>query len=97
MTTIKTPTVTLTAYNMGDVNEQDYTMWIDYVSDRIDAAAGFEVGVDAAPFRGGPDADQINYATEAQRDAITEALRSLWDSWCATGWDEAYKAAGIQS
>lgn len=98
--TTRLPHVTLTAYNMGDVTETDYDYWINYVCEHIDEACQFEVEVDAAPFRGGPATDRIVGGSttayedyERQVDAIREALRALWDSFCAGGWDEMERRA----
>ncbi len=82
-------TVTLTSYNMGgEATAADYDAWVRYVNEHIDERAGFTVQVDADRFGTAGD-DRISDADDAQREEIKEALRSLWDSWCA-GEDRAY-------
>ena len=90
-----TPTVTLTSYNMGDVEAKDFDMWAGYVNEHIDARCGFTVNVDSFRFGESVDRDRVSGATDEQEETIRESLRGLWDQSCATGWDEAYRAAGI--
>lgn len=78
--------VTLTAYNMGpDATEADFDNWAAFVAERIDAACGFECEIDQAGFVGGPSRDVVADATDEQEETVREALRSIWDDWCASG------------
>ena len=77
------PSITLTSYNMGDnATEADYDSFIAYVCDGIDALCGFEVEVDSSPFGRGPASDAFD-GTDEQIETMRDAMRDLWDSWCA--------------
>lgn len=80
--------VTLTSYNMGDVEERDFDLWTSFAAANIDEYCGFEVGVDAARF-GETGRDQIDAGDDGQIEAIRGALRDLWTEFCDGGWDDA--------
>jgi predicted DNA-binding helix-hairpin-helix protein len=79
------PTLTLTAYNLGDATEADFDAFTSYVAEKIDDATGLNVTVEQHPFRSGPSTDTIVGATDEQQETIREAVESLWQSWCAQG------------
>ncbi len=83
--------VRLSSANMGDVTEADFDMWAEYVNERIDEACGFLVEVTQARF-GEPGDDFIADGVGDQNDTVREAIATLWESWCATGWNEAVAA-----
>ncbi len=72
--------VTLTSSTLGEATEADFASWVGFVSDRIDAACGFKVGVDAAQYGESGD-DQVR-GTDEQRQTIREAIMVLWERWC---------------
>jgi hypothetical protein len=87
--------LTLTAYNMGDVTEEDFDAWARYVAARIDDMTGLDVDVDQGPFTGERGVlfdDMIDHGDEdhetctQNEEIIQDALRDLWDSFCAEGW-----------
>ncbi|HEY4158493.1 MAG TPA: hypothetical protein VGM29_10360 [Polyangiaceae bacterium] len=83
-TNTTTPTVTLTAYNLGgDADEAFFLDWIAYVGAKIDAACGFVVSVDSFRFTESQASDRVTGATDGQEETIREALRELWDAGCA--------------
>jgi hypothetical protein len=73
--------VTLTAYNMGDVTEEEFDRWANYVSDNIDERCGFKVLVEQGPFNGNGVlfADEILAPTVEMKEAIREAIAALWE------------------
>lgn len=84
-------TATLHADGMGEgATEADYDGWVAYVCDRIDEESGHEVSVRAERYGVAGDdtvtTDDRGDDSEV-REAVREALRSLWDSWCADGWN----------
>lgn len=85
----ETITVTLTAYNMGDVDEVDFDLWRKFVCENIDDAMGFEVQcVDQFEFPGGPARDRIDGATDVQREAIASWLATTgWEAFCGETWE----------
>ena len=72
------PTLELSSYDLGDVTEADYDMWVSYVADHIDEACGFEVAVEQRRF-GAAGSDRITHATDEQRATITEAVAAMWE------------------
>jgi hypothetical protein len=69
--------------NMGDVSEADYDAWTSYVAEHIDDRCGFVVD-EVLPRRFGETGDDsVRGATEEQREIVNEALRALWDDFCA--------------
>lgn len=86
------PTIELSSYDMGDVTEADYNLWVSYVADHIDEACGFEVAVEQRRF-GAAGSDRITHATDAQRETIAEAVAAMWD---AAEWDQAKGATESQ-
>lgn len=81
---VPTSSVTLSSYNMGDdATEEDFDSWVSFVVRKIDEACGFEVSVETKKF-GETGGDEIN-ATRGKRETIEEALRSIWEAWCAQG------------
>ena len=82
--------ITLSAANMGDVDEMDVDCWNGFVSDEIDAAVGFEVAVvDQFPWgRPMPGEDAIEGATEEQVEAIRQFLSvDGWARFCGEEWE----------
>ncbi len=77
------PTVKLTAYNTNFDSVSDWESWASFVADNIDETCGFEVAVDTYPFSRGPSKDDVSADTDEQEETIKEALRRLWDDWCA--------------
>ena len=70
--------VTLTAANMGNVDETDFDLWTKFVSENHEAALGFEIAeIDQHRFSGGPDRDTITGGTEDERAAMLEAFPGL--------------------
>jgi len=79
--------VTLTAANMGDVDDKDFDCWAEFVTEKIDEATGLTVEVDQARFGDAGD-DVITGATENERDAILRFLGTDgWDAFCGEEWD----------
>lgn len=82
--------VVLTTHGMGDASEADFDAWASYVAARINERAGLDVSVDQARFGEGG-GDRVNFADgvkdgDAPNDAcetVREALRGLWDDFCA--------------
>lgn len=64
--------------------EDEFTRWVDFVCERIDAAAGFEVDVKERRERD-VQTDAITRANDEQREAIDRAKQNLWQQWCAAG------------
>lgn len=60
-------------------DEADFTAWVTYVVDRIDERTGLDVAIQTRNPRDVQ--DNGIYADDAQ--AIRDALRSLWDDFCA--------------
>jgi len=86
-----TYTVKLSAYSTGFADEADFDAWIDYVNEHIEeeCAFGDDVTIDVDAFAlsgrgagGGHDEIDTDDDDEA-REAIEEALRTLWDNGCA--------------
>lgn len=76
------PEVVLGSAGLGsDETEAGYAEWVQYVCEHIDARTGFWTEVDASPFRDG--ASDRFYGTDEQIETMREAIRSLWDDWCA--------------
>lgn len=82
--------VTLTAANMGDVDETDFDLWTKFVTENIDEAMGFEVAeVEQHPFESGAARDTITGGTWAQREAIATWLSVTgWDDFCGEAWEK---------
>jgi len=96
MTTMTTPSVTLTSYNMGDVTAFDFMAWADFVTENIDDACGFEVAVESYRFGESAARDYVSGATPEQEETIRHALRSMWDDFCGGAWDAAYTARAVR-
>lgn len=81
--------VTLTAANMGDVDETDFDLWTKFVSENHEAALGFEIAeIDQHRFPGGPDRDTITGGTEDERAAIRTWLSVTgWETFCGEVWE----------
>lgn len=77
------PSISLTSYNMGDVTEADFDSWVAFVNERIDERCGFTVAVDGLRF--GESGDDRISGSDEERETIAEAVRVLWDEWCAEG------------
>jgi hypothetical protein len=93
-------TVKLTAYNTGFADEADFDAWVDYVQQHIEEECAFgddvTIDVDAFPFSGrgaGGDHDEIDTDDDEAREAIEEALRTLWDNGCADNFGQASSSA----
>jgi hypothetical protein len=81
--------ITLTAANMGDVDEVDFDCWASFVVDEIDNAMGFEVAwVDQAPWgRPQPAEDAVQGGAEEQRAAVRRWLANEgWETFCGEEW-----------
>jgi hypothetical protein len=83
------PCVKLTAYNTGFADEAEFDAWVDYVVANIDAAAGFEVGVERAAFtgRGATFSDEFSGATDEQEEHLSLVLADLWERGCAESFE----------
>jgi hypothetical protein len=81
--------VTLTAANMGNVDETDFDLWTKFVSENHEGALGFEIAeIDQHRFSGGPDRDTIHGGTEEDREAIRTWLAVTgWDTFCGEVWE----------
>jgi hypothetical protein len=78
-----TATVVLTSANMGEKADQaDFYAWHAYVARKIDEMSGADVTVEMAPYGQGGDEDKVE-ADDDCEDAVKEALRTLWDDFCA--------------
>ena len=82
--------VTLTAANMGDVDEIDFDLWTKFVSENHEAALGFEIHeIDQHSFKRPPSRDTIGGGTEEQREAIRTWLSVTgWDDFCGEAWEK---------
>jgi hypothetical protein len=67
----------------GVARPEDFDSWIAHVQTHLENECGFDVAVDAAHFGHEPVEDVIANANDIQREAVREALRVLWDTWCA--------------
>ena len=88
--------VTLTAYNMGDVNEDDFDAWARYVEEHLgEKLVGVAVrDVSQFVFGHGPDRDHVACDCPAGCEcdgSVRDALRVLWDDFCAddSAWPNA--------
>ena len=81
--------VTLTAANMGNVDETDFDLWTKFVSENHEAALGFEIHeIDQHRFLGGPASDSITGGTEEDREAIRTWLSVTgWETFCGEVWE----------
>ncbi len=76
-------TLTLTSANMGDVSEEDFDAWAEYVAARIDEKTGLDVSVEQARFGEAGEDRHDNMVVAYGADPIDEALRALWEDFCA--------------
>lgn len=76
--------VTLGRDGMGGSSEADFDAWVAYVCAGIDGATGLSVDVDARVTRD-VQTDDISADNEEDEQTVREALRTLWDEWCANG------------
>ena len=83
MGTERQGSVCLSSYNLGDVDDDEYDRWINFICERIDAKAGFEVLVQAKPF--GASGSDTFAGDEETVQILRDAMRVLWDEWCAEG------------
>ena len=81
---MRAPVLALGRDGMGEATEADFAAWVSFVSQRIDARAGFTVVVNECAARD-IQRDTIVNATDEQREIIDEAKQALWDEWCAEG------------
>lgn len=81
--------VTLTAANMGDVDETDFDLWAKFVAENHEAALGFEIHeIDQCDFTDGAARDYVSGGTKEQRDAIRHWLSVTgWDDFCGETWE----------
>jgi hypothetical protein len=91
---MKKATLTLTAYNMGDVSEQDFDAWATFVANRIDELTKLDVTVIQRAFQGGASEDKVTCDCPLGcdcRDIVKETLHVMWDEFCAdaTAWGDA--------
>ena len=81
-----TYTVKLSTYSTGFADEADFDAWVDYVNEHIEEECAF--GDD------GGDHDEIDTDDDDEaREAIEEALRTLWDNGCADNFGLASQGA----
>lgn len=81
-------TVTLRSGDTGLDSEEEYDAWTSYVTAKIDERAGLYVELDAKPFSaGGSDSVVTDDRGDDEElvERVREALRGLWDDWCAEG------------
>jgi hypothetical protein len=84
--------VMLSSAHMGDVDETDFDVWAEFVSERIEEATGLAIQVDQAPF-GEAGEDVISRADEHERATVREWLSITgWEAFCGQEWDARRKA-----
>jgi len=92
-----TYTVKLSTYSTGFADEADFDAWVDYVNEHIEeeCAFGDDVTIDVDAFGDdGGDHDEIDTDDDDEaREAIEEALRTLWDNGCADNFGLASQGA----
>lgn len=89
-------TITLTAYNMGNVTEADFDAWARYVDEHVSEACGVEVlVVDQFAFGASEERDVVTGATDEQEERILDWLaHEGWGAFCAD--TSAWPAFGIR-
>lgn len=76
-------TVTLGRDGMGaDFSEDDFDAWVAFVSANIADRCGFDVDVEEAGERD-VQVDLITNCDSDDKEIIRDAIRSLWDTFCA--------------
>jgi hypothetical protein len=69
----------------ADATEDDFSAWVAFVCQRIDAVCpGFAIDIEVR-HRSDVQSDAILGADDDDRQTIQEAKAELWNRWCAEG------------
>lgn len=72
--------VMLSSADLGDANADDFSAWIDYVTEHLDGKLELFCDVDASRFgAAGPD---VIHVEGIERSEVREAIGCLWEAFC---------------